>query len=764
MKRQRTQFYDRTWHIFFKKLKKYGLFYFIILLMLIPIIIQSYSMAKHLTFDKFEQKMEQGMQRLENQIQSSKEIVNMIIKNTAFRKVLLMNGDLTNADYVTMQELREFLGPLFLTMNQKTDAWLLFRNTQTLFLNGYVTDDYVSMYPWGIGYFDMSAEEWRNIMLEANESVRILPERRIRSFYGSKTVYDGITVTVNASFSTIYRPNAVLAYTVDKEEILRSLLDEKELPDCMVYLYSDSGGILLSHNYDRKYPLESIRQTEEIQIGREAYILASYDSKGLGVTSVIGIPKKYFMDNIKGMVRTVFLYALFGGILLTVITFILTLQETKNAKRMYETAKNYSGLLPDVSNEHEYVGKVLNQMNQKSEEQRNKIKSLRDSIRNSVLENLLLFGIYTPGEEKEVEEYFGSLFERFCIIKTELVLPDENPPDLMYLTDLMYVVENTLITELTPETKKLVTKPDQLILIVPLSGHDNVEQADIQGLLEEMILEIQPHIPDTITFHIGISAVNEGMTSAKAAFLQAKNAVGMHHTPELSEVICYREILKNQTANMFDASMQMKLYDAIIAGADDVVERIFEETEKETQDPKIFYSLLHAVDGAENELKKEAGDEEEDWPSLPGSAGEGETDQAIRELRQGCKRLTEIVHNRKKYKNSELKQKVLDYIRASFSDPALSAASIAGALFISEKYVFYLVKDETGKTLSKYIEDLRVAKAEDYLLHSKVSNLEIMKLCGFGSPKTFYRAFARKHSVSPAVWRESQAEEKHSRE
>lgn len=759
MKRQKIKIYDRTCYIFFSKLMKYGLFYFISLFMLIPLIIQSYSMAKQMTFDKYKQKMEVGMKRLENQIQNSGEIVNVIQKNISFRKILLMSHDFTNADYISMQKLRELLGPLFLTIRIKEDAWLIFRNTSAFFLNGYMTDDYRSLYPGRIGYTGMSADEWRNVMLETNEKVRFLPERKITSYLGSKTEYDGITVIINAGFSSIYRPSAVLAYTIDKEEILHSLLDERGVADCMVYLCDESGEILLSHNYNRKYPLEATPQLGEIQLDNEKYILTICDSKSFGMNVVVGIPKKYFMQNIRGMVHIVFIYAFGGGLLLAVITFILTLLETKKVKRMYETAKNYSGLIPDVSDEHEYVGRVLNQMSLNSKEQRNKIKVLRDSIHNSVLENLLLFGIYTHVEEKEVEEYFGSLFERFCVIKTELVLPDEENADLVYLTDLMYVVENTLITELTPETKKLVTKPDQLILIVPLSNHEKVQQTDIQVLLEEMILEIQPHIPDNISFHIGISEINHGMTTAKTALLQAKNAVGMLQTPELSEVICYQEILKSPAANMFDASMQMKLYDAIIAGADEIVERIFDETENGTEDTKVFYSLLHAVEGAENELKK-IHEEKEDWPVLPASAREGEEKQAIKELRQGCKKMMEIVHNRKKHKNSELKLKVMEYIQDSFPDPGLSAASIASALFISEKYVFYLVKDETGKTLSKYIEDLRVSKAEEYLLYSDFSNLEIMKLCGFGSPKTFYRAFAKKHSVSPAVWRESRKQMK----
>jgi AraC-like DNA-binding protein len=111
----------------------------------------------------------------------------------------------------------------------------------------------------------------------------------------------------------------------------------------------------------------------------------------------------------------------------------------------------------------------------------------------------------------------------------------------------------------------------------------------------------------------------------------------------------------------------------------------------------------------------------------------------------------------KKSNNNRLKTDILNYIGAHYGDASLSAGSIASELLISEKYVFSFVKEQTGKSLGKYIEEIRLLNAEQLLLTTDYSNNRIWKLCGFGSENTFYRAFSKKHGVTPTVWRENQS-------
>ena len=62
---------------------------------------------------------------------------------------------------------------------------------------------------------------------------------------------------------------------------------------------------------------------------------------------------------------------------------------------------------------------------------------------------------------------------------------------------------------------------------------------------------------------------------------------------------------------------------------------------------------------------------------------------------------------------------------------------------------------QLGKTLNDYIESVRLEYVEQYLLGTDWSVDQIMAATGYVSQNTLYRAFKKKHGVTPGRWRES---------
>ena len=98
------------------------------------------------------------------------------------------------------------------------------------------------------------------------------------------------------------------------------------------------------------------------------------------------------------------------------------------------------------------------------------------------------------------------------------------------------------------------------------------------------------------------------------------------------------------------------------------------------------------------------------------------------------------------------KNEMIDFIKNNYQDSRLCALSIGNKFYVSEKYVFTLVKSHTGKSLGEFIEQLRFTKVEE-LLETSVDINEIPAMVGFNSVNTFYKAFKRKYGVSPGKWR-----------
>lgn len=96
----------------------------------------------------------------------------------------------------------------------------------------------------------------------------------------------------------------------------------------------------------------------------------------------------------------------------------------------------------------------------------------------------------------------------------------------------------------------------------------------------------------------------------------------------------------------------------------------------------------------------------------------------------------------------ELQAWMVDHLEAD-----LSVAALAQRAYMSERNFARAFKAETGMTPAAYVEALRVERARLALETTTEPVEAIARRCGFGTPETMRRAFARRLSVSPAAYR-----------
>ena len=98
--------------------------------------------------------------------------------------------------------------------------------------------------------------------------------------------------------------------------------------------------------------------------------------------------------------------------------------------------------------------------------------------------------------------------------------------------------------------------------------------------------------------------------------------------------------------------------------------------------------------------------------------------------------------------------KVAGYVKAHFAEK-ITLDDVAGYVALSKPYLSRIYKEETGESLSSYINRVRVEEAERLLLGSAVSLVEVSGLCGFEDQSYFTKVFKRQTGVSPKRYRES---------
>lgn len=96
----------------------------------------------------------------------------------------------------------------------------------------------------------------------------------------------------------------------------------------------------------------------------------------------------------------------------------------------------------------------------------------------------------------------------------------------------------------------------------------------------------------------------------------------------------------------------------------------------------------------------------------------------------------------------ELQAHIAEHPDADLSVPALAAVAC-----MSERTLARSFRAETGMTPAVYVEATRVERARRELETSELPVDAIARRCGFGTPETMRRAFARRLGVNPAAYR-----------
>lgn len=102
----------------------------------------------------------------------------------------------------------------------------------------------------------------------------------------------------------------------------------------------------------------------------------------------------------------------------------------------------------------------------------------------------------------------------------------------------------------------------------------------------------------------------------------------------------------------------------------------------------------------------------------------------------------------------ELRQAVDDYLRRCFASEATPRVSeLATMLGVPREKLSREFAAMHGVSLSAYLKRRQLAHAERLLLTSKLSTTRIGYLAGFGTRRTFFRAFRRDTGMSPSQYR-----------
>ena len=104
----------------------------------------------------------------------------------------------------------------------------------------------------------------------------------------------------------------------------------------------------------------------------------------------------------------------------------------------------------------------------------------------------------------------------------------------------------------------------------------------------------------------------------------------------------------------------------------------------------------------------------------------------------------------------QLVQRMLDYIHEHYSHP-VELHDLAAAMNLNSSYVSSLFSTTLGVTFHRYLEEFRLAQAEDMLRDPAKRVSEVAYAVGYSNPSHFRNVFTTRVGIPPSTWRQTQA-------
>jgi AraC family transcriptional regulator len=87
------------------------------------------------------------------------------------------------------------------------------------------------------------------------------------------------------------------------------------------------------------------------------------------------------------------------------------------------------------------------------------------------------------------------------------------------------------------------------------------------------------------------------------------------------------------------------------------------------------------------------------------------------------------------------------------TSPAPSVVALAGLCGLSERYFCQLFRDEMGQSVGRYINTMRMGRAQNYLINTDLPLKEIAFRLGYANPSNFSFAFRENFKLEPGQFR-----------
>ena len=556
-------------------------------------------------------------------------------------------------------------------------------------------------------------------------------------------------------------------------------IDKKKIADYFTYvdvedganlfIQDESGKVLMQLSETGQLPEVENANNQDIftqKINGVESTIFKMTSKNTGWIYTLVLPEKVFMHkliNLKLIIMGLFFVAVVIGI---IISYYMA---KKSGKPIEEVKKQLIDMQDEMDLQIEEIAstsslsgtltKIMSQKQLLSEEVEKQKPYLE-----SVLFQKLIKGEFISDKELQYmcqRTHIELNAEAYWVINCRFFGNND-----MFNLDEQTIEDVNLLKLLLQETiEKVLSKKmyfydlDQLTITIILPKTDisyDIIKESINIVNDQMQKEYE------VKPHWGISSECRNLSELWRAFEESKSALKNGIEEGSAKLIEYSEVEIDQTTYYYPQVIEKQLITYTRESNSEDIRKLWEMVymenfENRTLKEDTIDKLYIEIKGTILKLAKRVDTEFtinyiEDCMI---SKKQADIKKCFDEIIKVCSEMSMLYGQEKKFQQSKLIHRIMNYINENYSDASLGLGMIATNFNISEGYVSSLFKEQAGVNFTEYVETQRINKACELLKMTDLSINDISEKVGYNSVQSFRRAFKRLHGFSPSELRKS---------
>lgn len=487
--------------------------------------------------------------------------------------------------------------------------------------------------------------------------------------------------------------------------------------------------------------------------GMDQYYVSTIDSENTDWTYVILLPREIVNDSV-GQIRAFFFISLALSLLLAYFLLrkiivmnyapLQTLMESFQVKRSRAHHKK---------DEYQFLQEQITTLISTKSSLEREVSHSINTVKRLALVNLLVKP-FIRQERGDLDEDIRALDrgQNMVMLIKEKTQPDSN--DMSDVTDDMknFIIDNIFNEKIGELCHcEMVDLDNHQVMIV----HDSQLLSKESGLWE-IVYDLQQFVCENFGFCITVSGggIHDNLEGIRESYLEACEAE--EFIPVLEQDCIDYDDVRDNTLRRYDYSMQAeeRIISAIqknnaelaTAFIDKILEMNFIEGQNSSNMRRCLLNDLYCT------LLK-AADQKDCIDRIDVTQHSFVVELSLAELKAKFARVVQRICNTQESQtdagtDKELCQRVLAYVRENYQNKDLNISQTAQHFHMSPSNLSAIYKKETGKSLLKVINEVRIENAVEFLAKG-YSVIETAEKVGISESSSFIRLFKKHMGVTP---------------